>query len=609
MMNDFTRISRLWHPSCFDKLSMAQDAIRPMARRVTRRAIYAARPPDADGPARHAPGHICRTSPCGGAGFEIRPHHGLLLTRLPYPILFWALVIVLAASLPYIVAAAVQPEHARFSGYVVNIDDDCVYSSWILQIADGNWMIRNQFTTEPQRALQFNVFFLALGLTARLFHLSPAAVFHLARILLGIALLLVVWKFSPRFLKDRLERLLIVPVVGLSSGIGWMLPDMPGFTGPVDLWQPEAITFLSIYANPLFLAGLILMIASIHFLLRMKETGSWRDASLAGLMLLLLGNVHTYDMVTVGVVWAAYLAAKTVRTRRVPWRIVGLSAAAAAMALPSVGYQLYLYSYEPVFRERVETQALSPAFWAYLMGYGLLLIGAAMGALIAVREKRGAMILAVWFIAGLMIPYAPVAQQRKLVMGLHLPVAILATIALVALVRRIGPRWGGIATILLIAATIPSNLIFIARDIDFIGKSRQVPFCSVYIPNTKLEAFRWLRDNTEPDDTVLAFPDVARFVPAVVGNRVYYGHWSETPDYGDRIREWMMFVDVSTPDEWKREYLRRTGARYIIYFSRPKGVVIQIDELTSISATDLRSAPYAKVEFEAGDTAVYSVRL
>lgn len=515
--------------------------------------------------------------------------------------LLWAVAIVSLTSVPYIIGIAASPTDGVFAGFTFNIDDAFVYSSWIRQIADGSFFIRNQFTSDPQSAYQFNLFFIVLGLIARVTHLSPMIVFHLARVILGVTFLMLVGRFSRRFLKDPVEQLLIVPIVGLSSGLGWMLPGIENHRGPVDLWQPEAITFLSIYLNPLFLMGMILMTAALHFLYRMKETGSWRDCVYAGLMLLLLGNIHTYDIVTVGAVWVAYLIVKAVKDRRVPWRPVYMSLIAALMALPSVGYQYYLYSSEEVFKLRVGTPAPSPTLWAYLMGYGLILLLAAVGEWKSLKERRGAGVLVVWSIVGFALPYLPVAQQRKLVMGLHIPLAILATVVVAAVVRRAGPRVSGLAAVLIIAALVPSNLYFMTRDIRYLGNMTTAPEFSPYISKDEVKAMRWLRDNTSPNDVVLTFPNIALFTPAMSGNRVYYGHWSETPDYRDRLTGWLAFMSDGTPDEWRRAYLKQSEASYIVYFSRPE----EIGE----PVYDLRSSDYAKIVFESGDIAVYEVLL
>lgn len=518
-----------------------------------------------------------------------------------------ACVVVLLASLPYLVGIMITPHGAKFVGFTYNIDDACVYSSWIRQIANGSFFIRNQYTTEPQTALQFNLFFIVLGLISRFLHLSPAAVLHLSRIVLGFGLLFVIYKFAKRFLDDRMERLLIIPIVGLSSGLGWLMRGMQGHSGSVDLWQPEAITFLSLYLNPLFLIGMILMVASLHFLYRMKDTGSWRDAVLAGIMLLLLGNVHTYDVLTVGAVWSAYLVFDCIKTRSIKWRTVGLSIVSAVIAIPSVAYQVYLYTHVDVFRQRVESAAPSPAIWAYLLGYGLLLVLAIIGGWLSVKKKRDTALLYIWAIVGFAIPYIPVAQQRKLVMGLHIPISILAVITISSICKKAGPRLSTAIAVLATVALIPTNLLFMASDIRMLQENTTAPHYRPFIMDSEMQSLNWLRDNTKPCDTVLAFPDIALLTPAVAGNSVYYGHWSETPDYGTKLNEWMTFVSASTPDSWRKAFLIESKARYIVYFSHIEGVALPLPDGTVMQVTDLRSKPYLKVVFESGDTAIYRV--
>lgn len=518
--------------------------------------------------------------------------------------LIWSLVVVLIASLPYIAGLLMQSNRAIFLGFTFNIDDACVYSSWIHQIADGSFLVRNQFTTDPQSALQFNIFFVILGSIARITHLSPAAVLHLARVTLGVALLMMIWRFSGRFLKDRVERSLIVPVVGLASGLGWTMLKIGNHQGPVDIWQPESITFLSIYLNPLFLIGLILMLASVHFLLKMKDTGSVKDAMLAGLMLLVLGNVHTYDVVTVGVVWVAYLVVEIIRLRKIHWKTIGFSVLAAMCALPSLGYQFYLYNHVDAFRERVQSQAPSPALWAYMMGFGLVLVLAVIGGVIASKQKRDVVLLVVWGIVGFAIPYIPVAQQRKLVMGLHIPLAILAVVAIAALVKRVGPRYANIVVIVLVAAMLPSTLFRMGEDIKNLANNTTAPEFRPFMTANELDAIQWLKIHSKPEDAVLTFYETALFIPAVSGNRVYYGHWSETPDYIDKRNAWITFVNAATPDAWRRDFLKSTGARYIIYFSDPNSLALGDAKLV-----DLRLRSYTKEVFVSGQTAVYEVKL
>lgn len=520
-----------------------------------------------------------------------------------------AVAIVAITFVPYLFGIMAKPPDGVFTGFTYNVDDAFVYASWIKQISDGSFLIQNQFTSAPQQAFQFNLFFIVLGLISRITHLSPAAVLHLSRALLGVIFLMLIWKYSHQFLKDPLERMLIVPIIGLSSGLGWTLTGIGGHKGPVDMWQPEAITFLSIYLNPLFLIGMILMVAAFHYLYKMKETGSWRDAIYAGLMLLLLGNIHTYDVLTVGVVWAAYIVVKAVKDRKIPWKPVYMSLVTAIIAMPSVGYQFYLYMAEDVFKMRVESAAPSPAFWAYLMGYGLVIMLAIAGGWMALKEKRGALLLVVWSVAGFALPYLPFAQQRKLIMGLHIPLAILATIAIAAIVRKAGNKAVYVAAALIIATLVPSNIYFLKRDISHIEGISAPDGRPFYISNEQMDIMRWFRDNTDTNDVVLAFPSIALYTPAISGNRVYYGHWSETPDYKGKFNEWIAFMDANTPDEWRKDFLKRAGVKYIVYFTDPKGLTINISETRSISVFDLRESNYAIPVFKSGETAVYEVEL
>jgi hypothetical protein len=261
-----------------------------------------------------------------------------------------------------------------------------------------------------------------------------------------------------------------------------------------------------------------------------------------------------------------------------------------------------------VFRSRVESPVPSPALWAYLAGYGFVLVLAAIGAWTALRERRGALMLVVWSVIGFALPYLPVAQQRKLVMGLHIPLAILATIAIAQITSRAGKRNVTAVAFLLVLILAPSNLLFMqdrtrmAEDIKLLKEQTTAPHVSAYLSNDELAALRWLRGHSNRDDVVLAFPDTALFTPVVAGNRVYYGHWSETPDYNEKVAEWRMFIDAATPDEWRRTFLKQAGARYIIYPS-------QIQAIDQMQLFDLRASDYAELVFESGNMAVYRVKV
>jgi len=462
-------------------------------------------------------------------------------------VLVWAILIVMLASVPYLWGAFITPHGYSFLGLTHNIDDGAVYLSWMRQAADGHVFIRNLFTNEPQPVLQFNVLFLKMGWFAAFTHLPLIAVFHLFRIVLGIALILGIWQFSKLFLDDERQRRLLVPLVGLSAGIGWLIPNVKAMEGSVDVWQPEAITFLSIYLNPLFLAALLLMLGAFYWLELARRQGRIRYAVFAGLALLVLGNVHTYDVLTVACVWTAYLIVLGVVERRFPARAVAYSALAVAIALPSIAYQFHVYHIDPIYRARANTPILSPPIWSFFEGYGLVLIGAIVGAVLLFRNPQSAirnrLLPVVWAVVGFAIPYAPIAQQRKLVMGLHIPLCILCAYALSRLLSRLPGTLGRTLLVAALVVAAGSNARFMGYDMKLLADRQTVTHYTPYMQEHELAAMRYLRAHAKPSDTIFAPPTFSLFAPALTGRQVYYGHWSETPNYTEKIARWAALTD------------------------------------------------------------------
>ena len=515
-------------------------------------------------------------------------------------VLMWAAFIVLVASLPYIWGICITPPGYRYLGLTHNIDDGAVYLSWMRQAADGHFFIRNLFTNEPQAARQFNLLFLLMGNFVRFSHLSLIFVFHLFRVILGIVFLLAVWQFSKLFLDDSRQRLILIPLIGLSSGLGWLFVNAQSPTGPVDVWQPEAITFLSIYLNPLFLAGLILMLGSLYFLTLAHRDGRVVYAIYAGLMLLLLGNIHTYDVISVGCIWAAYVLSVAVISRKFPAKLVLFSLIAAAMSLPSVGYQYYLYHVDEVFKARANSPTPSPAIWSFFIGYGLILIGAIYGCLLSVRKIRrnGAisfdsskLLLVVWGMVGFVLPYIPVGQQRKLVMGLHIPLCILCAYGLSKLLETASVSMRRVVLLSFVSVAAISNAIFMAKDMSMLNNGDTAPHYAAYFSSGQFRAYDYLRSIDKPDITIFADPSTSLFTPAYTGHQVYYGHWSETPNYMGKIKMWGAFTDKYVPQHIKEQILKESSANYIIwvdmhvpveikYSSAKLGMVFTADPVT-----------------------------
>lgn len=115
-----------------------------------------------------------------------------------------------------------RPDY-RFVGAAYNIDDTCVYFSWIRQAADGHFFIRNLFTTDPQNPVQFNLFILLLGSIARLTSIAIPLLYSVARLVAAGFLLSLIYKLYRLLVPtNQIARCSAFYLAALGSGFGWM---------------------------------------------------------------------------------------------------------------------------------------------------------------------------------------------------------------------------------------------------------------------------------------------------------------------------------------------------------------------------------------------------
>ena len=516
--------------------------------------------------------------------------------------LWVSLGIMLLASLPYILGYGIAPPGYKYLGFTYIVDDCCVYLSWMRQAADGHFFLRNLFTTEPQNANGFNLLFLLLGNLARITHLSLTAVFHLSRVAFGAALLMAVYLFAGIWLKDERSRRVALLVTGLASGLGWMLPSGTIPNSSVDMWQPEAITFLSVYLSPLYSFPTLLMLSSIYFLYRFAETRVWKYACFAGLALLVLANVHTYDIITVAIIWALYSLYKLIRKPHDPYPIYG-GLIAALIAMPLAAYQFHFYHTEPIFRMRAAVPTISPAFVWYLLGYGLLIPLAAVGVWKSRRNRQDISLLVCWVVAGFAAAYLPVGFQRKLVMGSHIPLSLLAAIGLIALADHFRPRARGVLIGAMVVFMVASNLVFMWSDCTALMSNESGTVAHVpLISDKELAALDYLREHTGPKDIILATPGTAALVPGYTGRTVYAGHWGETVYYKWKLAQLIGFYLPGGSNAERLSFLRKHKITYVVGYHSMGEAKTDMEDFRA------KPVPFLQPMFETDEISIYRVK-
>lgn len=469
-------------------------------------------------------------------------------------------VLSLLFSLPYIVGAMLTPPGSKFLGLLRLKDDLAVYLSWIEQVRQGHLLFVNLFTNIQQNYPFFNFFAFLMGILSRLFHLPPLKLLFISRYFFAFCLLLLLYIFLSNFFTDKESKKIGLLTVIFSSGAGWLTGGYSparGFENSVDLWQPESTVFFTIYVNPLFAFALLLILGFFLSLLKWKGL---KGGLIAGFCLLFLANVHTYDVLIVGVVWIIYIALLTLKNKKVPWRDILNALIALLVSLPAIYYQLYLLQNEPLFSKRAEVPTLSPSFYWYLIGMGFLIPLAIFSIVKKLGEKRtngSLLFLIAWVIAGFLLPYLPFSFQRKLFMGTQIPLAVLAAYPLVPLVKkRLFP--------LVLVGLFLSNGVILGTDIYSLIANEPLYPQPTYLSEGEIEALDWFRENSRKEEVILAIPDFACYIPALIGRRVYAGHWGETPNYNSKYKEVLRFYKAANI-EGNRIFLKENRIKFVYY--------------------------------------------
>jgi hypothetical protein len=221
----------------------------------------------------------------------------------------------------------------------------------------------------------------------------------------------------------------------------------------------------------------------------------------------------------------------------------------------------------------------------YWMTMGPFIVALAVGLAVVVftaGDSPGLNLLASWAILGLIIPYFPALFQRKLLMGLALPWAMLGAIgfAVFFATRERGQR--NLACVLVAALVAGSSVQWLQREISLAraNVSSTTTHAVFYGPDVPkiLEKLR-----AEPGRKVLIampgiatpgatpgnfqepyLPDLNPVVSGLAGAYSYAGHWSETPNYNQRRGEATSLFLASTSPEKRAEILKNSGATHLI---------------------------------------------
>jgi hypothetical protein len=463
-----------------------------------------------------------------------------------------AAVVAALASLPYVIVAASTPDSLQFGGLLINPIDGQSYLAKMRQGFDGFWQFRLPYTATDEPDAFVYTYHLALGHLSRVSGLSLTAVFHVARLAGGWALLLTVYALIARAFESVRERRRVWLFVALTAGLGWL-----GIEAS-DLTIPESNTFFSVLTNAHFpLAQTLLVMALIRLLDARGRKWLWAIPAV-----LVLAVLQPFAPVSVFAALGGFLFLRWRRDRQLPRQKVVWAVVSGLCVAPLMLYLYFAIQADPILRMwMAQNMTPSPPLIGYALGYGLMWPLAIFGARAAWRRGRDVDLLLIgWAVTSALLLYAPLPLQRRFALGLHIPLVLLA---MLGLIHEVLPRLQGRLRIwmprIVFALSLPTTLLLLLASSS---AALRPPDPRLFFTRDEAVTFEWLRDHASHDAIVMAAPETGLFLPAWADVRVLYGHPFETVD-AERMRTLVEQFFAGALD--RVEALRTNHADYIFY--------------------------------------------
>jgi hypothetical protein len=192
----------------------------------------------------------------------------------------------------------------------------------------------------------------------------------------------------------------------------------------------------------------------------------------------------------------------------------------------------------------------------------VILVLSVPGVVVAIRRGANAdFVLLGWALVTLVGMYLPLALQRRLSLGLGVPLGLFAGLGWWRELRpRVGARRRGAVQGLLVALSALTP-VFLIVAASFSAISGEPWF---YLSAGEKRAFEWLRDYGQTDAVVLCAPQTGTFVPALAGQPVVYGHPFETVDAERRRAAVAAYLSGGMSATEKEAFLEANRVGYIL---------------------------------------------
>lgn len=467
-------------------------------------------------------------------------------------------ILILLLIVPFAVAYFRSDRLFVFSGFLLNPIDGNSYLAKMQIGARGEWLFSLPFTSEPGQGSFLFVFYILLGHLASLLSLPNLFMFHLARILSSAFLMIELIRFCEFYLAELPAKMrgMAFFLLSAGSGLGWLLAFW-GQTG-ADTWIAEMYPFLSMLVNPHFPLGLALL---LDLLLRLERISTINQVIVSSTEALLLAFINPFAVVVFIFIGFGYLITERLFSFGEKVMLIGGLCIPAGCALL---YQYFQTVNQPVLAIwNSQNLTISPDFGNVLLSLSPVIIVVIIGFGVLLKNRNLSFypnrMLWIWAFGGLLLAYAPFSLQRRFLLGLFVPLAILAVL-LIAKVFSNGYASAKRIVLIVLGFSVITNILLLSGVANaIIGKNS-----SLYFPADEIGIYQWMNAAEPGQRPIILVPEeVGNRVPAYTQWRVLYGHPFETANARLEVDQVRQFYSGQMSVQAMNNYLLSRNIQYI----------------------------------------------
>lgn len=462
------------------------------------------------------------------------------------------IMLIFLISAPYIIAYLNTPKDNIFTGFIFQTVDNFTYISKMTNAEKGFVFLNNYSLGNNYGGYHF-IFYILLGKLALMFNMSYVVMYHLSRLVLSTIFLFVLYDLLKVIGISSIRKQNVIVATVLFTGNFQWLYDFYCYISKVEinngLLCPEIIPQLCFMYVPHFIVNAILLMVILKYTVLYTQNRV-KNGIIISILLLLSALIHPFSAVTFGIYSGSYILWQDIKNKRATIKNFLLLFIFAIAPLPYLSYSLYAFThYETLIEWNKQAIVSLGSIDIRVFIHGIFLI-LPYGFIFIKDNWKSDRNVFTWFLSlSVLFSLLPFGSSpRILTEGSGFYCTILLGLLIYEYYNKINlSKYIKIFLILLISF----NSIWIIIEPLFLSKN-----ISMYIPNERMEAYQYIKDNVGYDDFVFSDRNTSLLIPAYTGKRVVMGHHHESQNFNEWFKKWDNIIKTGDISELKKSNIK-----------------------------------------------------